>query len=330
MSNRTVVSLAAFLAAVAAIAPATAAAKRRPSPPLATPKSELNQSLTCNGKLAKAHRNPVLLIHGTFADSDINWSWNYKQALPARGEPACTVDLPDKSAGDIQVSTEYVVNAIRKMARRSDRKVALMSHSQGGLEARWALRFWPGLRDKVSDLVMLAAPNNGSLFPDQTCGSPGICAASLYQMRTGSQFLTALNKGGQTAGKVPETAIVTNADSIFVSPEQGRITGSPKLVTNAAVQDLCPSDQPGHNELPFDGPTFAIVTDALDHKGPAKLDRIDAGAACALPSVPGTTHDEGEAKLAAYTGTLVDLLGPNGPKAQGEPPLACYVTRTCD
>jgi hypothetical protein len=31
----------------------------------------------------------------------------------------------------------------------------------------------------------------------------------------------------------------------------------------------------------------------------------------------------------AYTITLIQLLGPNGPKAQGEPPLACYVTQSC-
>jgi hypothetical protein len=45
--------------------------------------------------------------------------------------------------------------------------------------------------------------------------------------------------------------------------------------------------------------------------------------------MPGTTRDEANAKLAAYGATLVELLGPNGPKAEGEPPLACYVTGTC-
>jgi len=114
-----IVYLVTCLALIAAAAAPTAVAAPNPGPALTTPRSDLQQALTCNGDLSTAHRKPVLLVHGTFADSEINWNWNYKQALPARGEPACTVDLPNLSAGDIQVSTEYVVYAIRAMARES-------------------------------------------------------------------------------------------------------------------------------------------------------------------------------------------------------------------
>lgn len=328
-----IVSLVACLALIAALAAPAAEAAPTPGPTLRTPRSDLQRALTCNGDLSTAQRNPVLLVHGTFADSEINWSWNYKQALPARGEPACTVDLPDLAAGDIQVSTEYVVHAIRAMARESGRKVAIIGHSQGGLETRWALRWWPDLRHKVSDVIMLATPNHGSAFPDVLCTSPGVCAASLYQMRSDSNFLAALNHGREAIGGVPFTSIVTRDDHVFVLPEQGTLDGHSDLITNVAVQDLCPDHhfQPAdlaHVSLAFDGPTYAIVVDALDHRGPAKLSRIDP-AACNEPTMPGVTLDEAYAKVAEYADTLTYLLGPNGPKAGGEPRLACYATHTC-
>jgi triacylglycerol lipase len=323
---RRIVFLAGCVALIAACAPAAASAKVKPAgPALTTPVTTLQQSLTCNGSLAGTQRDPVLLVHGTFADSEINWSWNYKLALPARGETACTVDLPDKSAGDIQVSTEYVVYAIRAMARESGRKVAVMGHSQGGLEIRWALRWWPDIRHLVSDAILLNTPNQGSIFPDALCTAPNVCAASLYQMRTGSDFLTALNEGRQTVGGVSYTNLHTDTDQVFVLPQQAVLDTSGALARNIAIQDVCPGRQVDHNGIVFDGPSYAIVTDALDHRGPADPARIDP-AVCETDTMPFVTRDEANAKLQAYGATLLELLGPNGPKAPGEPPLADYTT----
>jgi triacylglycerol esterase/lipase EstA (alpha/beta hydrolase family) len=322
------VCVAACLALISVAAPGVASATGAPGPTLKASPRELQRALSCTGRLSRARRDPVLLVHGTFADSKINWSWNYEKALPSRGEPTCAVDLPGRSAGDIQASSEYVVFAIRAMARRSGRRVAIISHSQGGLEARWALRWWPDLRAAVSDVITLASPNHGSAFPDALCTSPSACAASLYQMRTGSAFLTALNRGRETIPGVPFTAVVTDDDHTFVLPQQAELRGPARLASNVAVQDLCPGHHAEHNDLPFDGPTYAIATDALDHRGPARTSRIDR-AACRRDTMPGVTRAEADAKLQAYSGTLVQLLGPNGPKAPGEPRLACYVTKRC-
>ncbi len=320
--------LAGCLVLIVALAPPAASARSAPGPPLATPASVLAQAFSCTDELSGARRDPVLLVHGTFADSDINWSWNYLKALPARGEPACTVDLPDRSAGDIQVSTEYVVYAIRRMAKESGRRVAIISHSQGGLEARWALRWWPDIRHRVSDLIMFGTPNHGSAFPDAICPGPFLCAASLYQMRSDSRFLATLDRGRDAVGAVPYTSIGTTDDHIFVLPEQTVIDGGGKHATNVVVQDLCPAHVVDHNGLPFDGPTYAIATDALDHRGPARLSRIDP-AVCQTDTMPGVDRADADARLAAYAVTLAELLGPTGPKAEGEPPLACYATHSC-
>ncbi len=302
---------------------ATADAK---GPRLSVSESTVREAVICNGKLAGAEHNPVLLIHGTFADSEINWRWNYQKVLPEmRGETACTVDLPEVASGDAQLSTEYVVRAIRRMAARSDRRVAIISHSQGGLEARWALKWWPDLRRLVSDVVMFVPPNHGAVFTDRFCTEPGSCAASMYQMRSDSNFLAALNEGRHAFGRVAMTSIVTNDDAVFVLPEQGMLGGTSGQIADVALQDLCPGHQAQHNDLPFDGPGYAIVTDALDHAGPANLSRIDPAAACADDTMPGVDRAYANSRLAGYSATLAGYLGPNGPKAEGEPPLAPYV-----
>jgi triacylglycerol lipase len=286
-------------------------------PRLTVPAKSLRQALTCKGPLRHLERDPVLLVHGTFADSKINWSWNYKRTLPAHGRTACTVDLPDRSAGDIQPTSEYVVYAIRTMARKSGRDVAAIGLSQGGLNIRWALRWWPDVRRLVSDVVLFVTPNGGSTFTNVNCGSPGICATALYQMRSDSAFLAALNER-RVAG-VDFTAIATADDTVFVTPPEARLAGARNIV----IQDLCPGHEVDHVGLAYDGPTYVLAMDALDHPGPAKPARIRS-AACRRDTMPGVTRAQAEAKVQSYQSKLGVLLGPNGPKAEGEPPLAPY------
>jgi hypothetical protein len=152
---------------------------------------------------------------------------------------------------------------------------------------------------------------------------PSECAAALYQMRSDSNFLAALNGGRHAFGRTAMTSISTTDDQVFVLPQQAALGGQSGMISNLYVQDLCPGHQAQHNDLPFDGPAWAMAIDALDHRGPAELNRIDP-AACAQDTVPGVSRADAEARLAAYSATLGQLLGPTGPKAEGEPPLAPY------
>ena len=47
---------------------------------------------------------------------------------------------------------------------------------------------------------------------------------------------------------------------------------------------------------------------------------------CARETMPGVTRAQAQAKVASYQSKLAELLGPNGPKAPGEPPLASYAS----
>jgi triacylglycerol lipase len=305
----------AVLVALFPAAPSVAA----PGPKLSPAPSKLRHSLSCKGDLRHSERKPVLLVHGTFADSKINWSWNYKKTLPERGQPACTVDLPDLSSGDIQPTSEYVVYAIRAMAKRRGGKIDVIGLSQGGLNIRWALRWWPDLRRLVDDAVLFVTPNHGAKFTDVVCTGPGICASALYQMRSDSIFLAALNRGRDTVPGVDYTEIATSDDTIFVTPRQAHLDGARNIV----IQHICPGHKVDHVGTAYDGPTYAFAIDALDHRGPANPNRVGPKA-CRRDTMPGTTRAQAEAKVNAYQSKLSVLLGPTGPKARGEPQLAPY------
>src|SRR5438270_1450620 len=170
-------------------------------PALQVPAGTLAESLSCPGGLAHPQHEPVLLVHGTGATPEENWSWNYAKVLPTMGYDVCTVRLPNRALDDIQVSSEYVVSAIRTMARTSGRMVDVLGHSQGGLEPRWALKWWPDTQRLVDDDVMLASPNHGVFAAD--IWPPGVCTEACYQMRRTAQFIAALNAGDETPGAVP-------------------------------------------------------------------------------------------------------------------------------
>jgi triacylglycerol esterase/lipase EstA (alpha/beta hydrolase family) len=211
------------------------------------------------------------------------------------------------------------------MARASGRKIAIIGHSQGGLEPRWALRWWPDLRKLVSDVVSFETPQHGTLYTDVRCAKPGSCAAALYQMRSDSAFLRALNRGRETSRGVPFTSIWSATDQ-FVTPP--RTKASLRGASNVGIQQLCPGRYVDHNSAVFDAVSFAVAIDALDHDGPAQPSRIDRSV-CAQETMPGVTRAEANAKLQEYTPQILKALRPGGPRAKREPRLACYVKHRC-
>jgi triacylglycerol esterase/lipase EstA (alpha/beta hydrolase family) len=74
---------------------------------------------------------------------------------------------------------EHLVHAIRTVHRHTGKKIAMLGHSQGGMNPRWALRFWPGTRRMVDDLIGMAPSNHGttalmSCLPDVTTCTPAV------------------------------------------------------------------------------------------------------------------------------------------------------------
>jgi triacylglycerol lipase len=214
----------------------------------------------------------VLLVHGTGATPGEIWGSNYGVVLPRLGYDTCTVALPMRALGDIQVSAEYVVYAIRAMSATYGRKVNILGHSQGPLEPRWALQWWPSLRSQVDHLVMMAAPNHGTIVANALVA----CSPACLQMKVGSRFLAALNAFDETPGAVSYTSIYSLTDEL-VQPAFPQPTSALAGATNILMQDLCPGRVVEHVQFAVDAAVFAVVMDAFTHPGmdadPARIDR---------------------------------------------------------
>lgn len=298
--------------------------------PLKTPVAALAASLVCGPGLDAATRSPVLLVHGTALDARNNYSWNWVPALRRERIPYCTVDLPARGMGDIQLAAEHVVYALREMARRTGRKVQIVGYSQGGMLPRWALRFWPDTRALVDDLVSLSASNHGSESARFICLAP--CAPSFWQQHSGSAFIAALNRDFETLPGISYTSIYTRLDEVVV-PNVGpnassALRGGGPEVLNVATQEVCPLNTADHLLIGTADPVaYAIALDALRHPGPAQPARVSR-AACRALLMPGVNPLTFAIDFAASTATIAQqvLLAP---RVAQEPALECYVDGRC-
>lgn len=314
-ARRSVVVAVAILATLVHTADAQTPAQ---GPVLQVPAATLQAALDCPQPLHDLARDPVLLVPATTVTPEENYSFNFAKALPRAGLAYCTVRLPDRSMADLQVASEYVTHAIREMNSRSGRKVAVIGHSQGGLEPRWALRFWPDLPGKVSDYVSFGTPQHGTGIVNATfCAGP--CAPALWQMRSGSEFEQALNRGRETFPPTDYTSIYTQTDQ-FVQP-QPRVS-SIAGAANVSVQAICPGHVVDHVNLVVDPVVYAITMDALTHDGPAVPRRIDR-ASCGQAVPPGVDPAAFAVGIAnAYRAIAVTIA--TYPTVDREPQLTCY------
>jgi triacylglycerol lipase len=308
--------------AVVLLAPLLAAVACTPTgdPPLSVSERLLADALRCPASFSHRNHQPVLLVHGTFTNPEENWSWNYGTALPAAGYDVCTVRLPARATGDIQVASEYVVYAVRRIVERSGSKVDVLGHSQGGLEPRWALRWWPSLRIQVDDLVTLGAPHHGTVVADSATLSPVGAPPAAWQMRTTARFVAALNTVDETPGAVSYTSIYTLTDEL-VQPVVPTATAALAGGRNLLVQDLCPGHLVDHVGLAYDAAAHDMVIDAFTHSGPADPARFDRST-CLQVAFDGVAP---EPLLSTGIAELQDSAGFTGaPNATSEPPLKPY------
>lgn len=324
MASRVLLAAAASLVLAASATAASFAPADHPGPKLGAPALRLSKALSCSPGVRDAQRTPVLLVQGTGASSKANWSWTYEPALDQLAIPWCAIDLPRHATGDIQVNGEYVVYAIRTMYRLAGGRIAIIGHSQGGMVPRWALRFWPGTRRMVGDLIGFAPSNHGTTRLGNC--RDGSCSAADWQQLAGTSFYRALNSYAETWRGISYTNIYTHTDeeerpNLDDSGVSSLHSGA-GLITNVAIQDICPADVNEHVLIGLIDPVaYALAVDALEHRGPARRARIDPGV-CALELQPGidplTYADDSAAALA-------DFEGYEPREVTSEPPLACYV-----
>ena len=326
--------------ATAVASPSQYAPLNRPGPALTPTPAQLKASLSCEPGVAHAKVEPVLLNPGTATTPTENFGWNWEPALEQLGIPWCAYTAPNQTLNRIDVSGEYLVYAIRTMYKLAGRKIAIIGHSQGGMSMRWALRFWPGTRNMVADVVGLEPSNHGtSAITADDCKALGCVPADWQQIAT-SNFIAALNSRAETFAGIAYTNTYSTHDEIVI-PDSGPNACSSCLhtgrgqIANIELQSICPRDLSEHVLGGTTDPVaYAIGIDAITHPGPASAARISRSV-CSQLVMPGVTSPASLGALfgalGSAFGTLGIIPGPLGtvtsgaPVLHAEPPLPSYV-----
>jgi triacylglycerol lipase len=218
----------------------------------------------------------------------------------------------------MQVSVQYVVFALRQMANRVPHRVAIYGFSQGGVLARMALTFWPGMRHLVSDVVSASAPQHGSTNSGDICQTFG-CPAALWQRLPNSQLLAVLNEGDETPGGSPAWTTLRTLNDTNATPADGpNPTSALQGASNLVIQDICPGRQVQHVDMAFDAVAYAALRDAMLHRGPAEASRL-RGEACEGQYVGNVTP----AYVSAVNSQIIQNIGTafTTSKLSAEPPV---------
>ena len=312
--------LAACISAVGLLTIGSASAFAS-GPPLTVPQSELDAAVKCPIDPTNAAATPVMLVTGTGASGDQSYLIG-KGAFEAYGHPVCYVNFPDFTTADIQTSVEYLVYGLRKEFFLAQRKVAVIGISQGGLLPRFALTYWPDLRGKVSDAVLAAGTQHGTVLGLGSCSATSPCPPADWQQIAGSRLLRAINsQPDETPGNVSYTTVRSLSDET-VQPQGGRHpTSALDGASNILIQGVCPGRTTSHIGTIVDSVTFQAFTDAVDHGGKGKRGAARAsrlGAACSHPYAPGLN----EAQTSAFLNAAGGVISGNSstvPKVAAEP-----------
>jgi hypothetical protein len=273
------VRLGLATAAVAAIgglgvatdgANASVRARPGPGPALTTSPRSLAGALSCP-RGVRGDRGSVLLVPGAGGDPAIAYPAGLERLLRVNHYAVCDLSLPHAGFADFQIQAEYVVASIRTMATRSGRRVNVIGVSQGGALPRWALKWWPDLRSLVGDVIGLAPGNHGN-GPTLAalCAFP--CPPTMRQGVPGSRYLSALNRGDETPGRLSYSSIFSATDE-KVPPPSPTLRGEGDD-SNTRLQTICPGRRVDHGSVAYDAVAIALALDALRHAGPARAGRI--------------------------------------------------------
>ncbi|KAL3422182.1 hypothetical protein PVAG01_06338 [Phlyctema vagabunda] len=237
---------------------------------------------------------PVILIPGTGATGGMNFIPNFgkKFAGSSYADPVY-LNIPDAQLNDIQLNSEFVAYAINYISAISgDKKVALLSWSQGSLDGQWAFTYWPSTRAVVADFITISGDLDGTVLAYLACPNfPQLpCPPSIYQQEYNSNFVKTLRNAGGDSAYVPTTSVYSAFDQI-VLPQSDSNASAFVLdarnvgVSNTELQNACTIAQPGgtlyaHEGVLYNALAFALAKDALTHDGPGLLSRIDVVAEC--------------------------------------------------
>ena len=177
-------ALAAAICVLAGAAPAAAA-----DPPLTVPKAKLDAALHCHGKLqgATAPADHARHRHRRHRRRGLRHRQGRLRRLRAPGLHGRTSRTSRPPTSRSRCSTSSTGSG--RWSAAPGQPIAIIGISQGGLLPRFALTYWPSLREKVTDVLAAAGTQHGTtLFDRAACAASG-CAPAVWQQAAGSKLL---------------------------------------------------------------------------------------------------------------------------------------------
>ncbi|MEU9046279.1 MULTISPECIES: alpha/beta fold hydrolase [unclassified Kitasatospora] len=232
-----------------------------------------------------AHPNPVVLVHGTFANRYENWlalspllkSLGYcvfaldYGTIPGITSTGSGLLLPIGGLGAVPESAAQLarfVDLVRTATGAA--KVDIVGHSQGGMLPNYYLKLLGGA-SKVGKLVGLAPSNHGTTldgivnlapyFPGVADLIYTVCQACRDQA-VDSDFNKTMASRPDTVPGVSYTVISTVYDEV-VTPWRTQFLNGPG-VDNVVLQNHCPVSLVEHVAIAFSPTALHLVTNALD------------------------------------------------------------------
>jgi triacylglycerol esterase/lipase EstA (alpha/beta hydrolase family) len=240
---------------------------------------------------SRAHPQPVVLVHGLFANMTDNWQTMSPLlanngycvfALTYGNDPSASSPL-DQFGGlarmeDSAVQLSTFVD--RVLAATGARKVDILGHSEGATMPDYYIEYLGGAA-KVARYVGISGVKHGttlhglntffaaasSLFPGTPSPTSGSCQ-SCDEFLVGSDYIKAIEARAPARGVV-YTNVATRYDEL-VSPYTSSFLAGPN-VTNITLQDNCVLDASDHLSIISSPITGQHILNALDpaHARPA-------------------------------------------------------------
>ncbi|HEX3649097.1 MAG TPA: alpha/beta fold hydrolase [Pseudonocardiaceae bacterium] len=209
------------------------------------------------GLPSQAAPGPVLLVPGYGGDADSLAPLAAK--LRSAGRATVIIRLPGDGTGDLLAQVNTLDAAVDRALAAGAPSVDVIGYSAGGVVARlWVAR--DAGEHRVRRVVTLGSPLHGTGIA--AAGSallPGACPLACQQLVPDSPLLRGVDAQPLPAG-LPWLSLWTADDQTVVPPDSARLPGA----VNVPLQDICPSVQVSHSQLPGTPLVDGIVLAALN------------------------------------------------------------------
>ncbi|KAK6600240.1 hypothetical protein H4I96_07566 [Botrytis cinerea] len=283
-------------------------------------------------------KQPVIMSPGTGAFGYGTFASNIGKLLATTNyaDPVY-LNIPFALLDDAQINAEYVAYALQYFYAMTSRKTAIVTWSQGSLNAQWAFKYWPSIPKTVTDHIAISSDYHGTvlsyiLCPGFESGNDVACTPSVLQQQYQSNFVNQLRSNNGDSAYVPTTTVYSLTDEI-VQPQIGtaasgflndaRGVGASNTFLQGACLGLPAGTLYTHAGVLFNPVAYALVTDALQNDGPGSFDRVSDQ--CGNLVAPGISLAD-----VIETEALIPLAALNvlayEKKITNEPALMSYAT----